>query len=140
MNKIIQKYFDDIEIELINSPIVESYNILRQETFETNGKIRIKIHLTNKSEVDVFEYMEELENSLITKKYHFHWQDSNKNMVLRWDNAPHHKELKNFPHHLHTFSGVEAIDFEPNILVILQEIEKKFDFFAKKTKTLTVNG
>jgi hypothetical protein len=29
--------------------------------------------------------------------------------VLGWDNAPHHKTLDNFPHHLHHEEGAEAV-------------------------------
>ncbi len=33
----------------------------------------------------------------------------NNKRVMGWDNAPHHPELKNFPHHFHTAEGkVEA--------------------------------
>ncbi len=27
--------------------------------------------------------------------------DENKNLILRWDDAPHHKNLKTFPYHIH---------------------------------------
>jgi len=30
-------------------------------------------------------------------------------MVLRYDNAPHHKELPTFPHHKHEGDKVEAL-------------------------------
>jgi len=35
------------------------------------------------------------------QKYSYHWQAGNGDILLRWDNAPHHKELKTFPHHRH---------------------------------------
>lgn len=35
------------------------------------------------------------------QKYSHHWQARNGDILLRWDNAPHHKELKTFPHHRH---------------------------------------
>jgi hypothetical protein len=35
------------------------------------------------------------------RRYRFHYMDENKNLILRWDDAPHHKNLKTFPYHIH---------------------------------------
>jgi len=35
------------------------------------------------------------------QKYSYQWQKKNGDTLLRWDNAPHHKALKTFPHHRH---------------------------------------
>jgi Family of unknown function (DUF6516) len=36
-----------------------------------------------------------------TSKYAYHWQTSTGEMLLRWDNAPHHPEIPTHPHHKH---------------------------------------
>ncbi len=36
------------------------------------------------------------------QKYAYHWQNENGELILRWDNKPHWKEIKTFPHHKHT--------------------------------------
>jgi len=41
-------------------------------------------------------------------KYNFHWQDATGNLIRRWDNAPHHPELDNYPHHVHAKDTVSA--------------------------------
>ena len=33
--------------------------------------------------------------------------DERNNLISRWDNAPHHKELRTFPHHIHLPDGVK---------------------------------
>jgi hypothetical protein len=38
--------------------------------------------------------------------YSFHWQKETGELICRWDNAPHHKNIKTFPHHVHTSEGV----------------------------------
>lgn len=38
--------------------------------------------------------------------YRFHFMDERNNLISRWDNAPHHKDLKTFPNHVHLPSGV----------------------------------
>jgi hypothetical protein len=36
--------------------------------------------------------------------------DAEDRLVIRWDSAPHHKELGTFPFHRHTTKGVEACE------------------------------
>lgn len=35
------------------------------------------------------------------KKYSFHWQDKERNLIIRWDNQPHWEKIRTFPHHKH---------------------------------------
>lgn len=45
-------------------------------------------------------------------KYAYHWQDKNNELICRWDNAPHWKQLSTYPHHKHLAScdtPVEAL-------------------------------
>lgn len=46
-------------------------------------------------------------NDINERNYSFHWQKSNGELIIRWDNAPHHKHLENYPHHKHTADRVE---------------------------------
>lgn len=34
-------------------------------------------------------------------RYSYYWLDSHDRMKVGWDNAPHHEQLENFPHHKH---------------------------------------
>ena len=34
-------------------------------------------------------------------KYRYYWLDRKSKTIIGWDNAPHHPELENFPHHKH---------------------------------------
>jgi hypothetical protein len=40
------------------------------------------------------------------REYRFHFMDRHHRLICRWDSAPHHRELKTFPHHMHTSAGV----------------------------------
>lgn len=51
-----------------------------------------------------------------TRKYAYHWQDETEKLISRWDNSPHWKELKSYPHHQHT-SSEGAIE-SPNVRTI----------------------
>ncbi len=35
------------------------------------------------------------------QKYSYHWQETNGDLIIRWDNKPHWRELRTFPHHKH---------------------------------------
>lgn len=35
------------------------------------------------------------------QKYSYHWQDKDGKLIMRWDNKPHWRNLKTFPHHKH---------------------------------------
>lgn len=41
------------------------------------------------------------------RQYRFHYMDERNNLICRWDTAPHHKELKTFPYHVHLADGVK---------------------------------
>ena len=124
MNIKIKKYFEGLEILLLNSEVVENYEISRQDISDIDGKIRIEIELINNDTVDLFEYLEIKDNKLAVKKYHHHWQTSDNVFICRWDNAPHYKELENFPHHLHKPGKVEASNRIPDIKYIIKTIKK----------------
>lgn len=125
MNPIIEQHFDTVEIRLLQSPVVITYQITRREVASADGKLRIKLELNDGGAVELFEYVSEAEGDLHLLKYSFHWQDAQGNLRKRWDNAPHYPNLPNAPHHVHlsdnTVQGVTKI---PDILSILEQIEK----------------
>ncbi len=45
-------------------------------------------------------YITEL-HTMDYQKYSYHWQKENGELIIRWDNKPHWKNLKTFPHHRH---------------------------------------
>ena len=57
------------------------------------------------------------------RDYSYHWQRDGR-MLRRWDNAPHHKELPSFPHHVHDENSVLSGD-DVNLADILSFIETK---------------
>jgi hypothetical protein len=87
---------------LDSSPIVLTYKIIDFKFWETGSYVKIQIVLIDNSVLHVREYNDEFE-----RNYSFHWQDSLGAFLLRWDNAPHHKNLKTFPHHMHKNNLIE---------------------------------
>lgn len=58
-------------------------------------------------------------------KYSYHWQDAQNQLIIRWDNAPHHLHLASFPHHRHEGGSVHE---NPRVSIdeVLAEIENRF--------------
>jgi hypothetical protein len=57
-----------------------------------------------------FEFYYAVGNALDLDKYRYHFMDCNNNLVFRYDNAPHHKDIESFPHHKHLPNKVVSRD------------------------------
>jgi hypothetical protein len=58
-----------------------------------------------------------------TRKYRFHYMDYNRCLICRWDNAPHHQELKTFPDHAHFPVAVRESE-SITLIAALRKIEE----------------
>ncbi|QTA87888.1 toxin-antitoxin system TumE family protein [Desulfonema magnum] len=52
--------------------------------------------MNNNTVLFVKAYVDESE-----RNYSFHWQDADDRLIIRWDNAPHHRHIKTYPNHKH---------------------------------------
>lgn len=55
-----------------------------------------------------------------SRQYRFHYMDERNNLISRWDSAPHHKELKTFPYHIHLPDGVK----ESKAITLIDALDK----------------
>jgi hypothetical protein len=62
-------------------------------------------------------------------RYSYFWLDENSNLKIGWDNALHHKNIENFPHHRH-ISAKENI--EPSIKSSFDDIFEIITEFIPK--------
>lgn len=95
MNILVEEYFDSIEIFLIQNSLINAYEVIRKEISTVDGKLRIKAIIENNSTLEFFIYISELNQQINILKYSFHWQDQHKQLIRRWDNAPHFLFLNN---------------------------------------------
>lgn len=101
--------------------LISSYKISDYDYFATNYKLVIEIHINNKTILYVRDY-------LFTdgkRKYSFHWQDQSGNCIIRWDNTPHHQDVKTYPFHQHKGEKETVEESEVmNLEKVLEYIEK----------------
>jgi hypothetical protein len=58
--------------------------------------------------------------------YSYYWLRPDETMIIGWDNAPHHKGVKTYPHHRHIGGNVENSDLR-NLQDILNFIKLFFE-------------
>jgi len=110
-------------LEVINqfSDLIEEYTILKNETTPSGlYRFKARLKLKNGTKLDVYERLSELD-----RNYSYHWTRWNNTLIIRWDNAKHHPDIENFPHHKHISSdeNIESSDektFEKVFKYILQ--------------------
>ena len=82
-----------IEIELKFEAIVQRFVFLEAEE-ET---LRVILYLKDGTNIRVTEKW----NYDILEKYSYYWLSSKNELIIGWDNAPHHTKIDTFPHHRH---------------------------------------
>ena len=58
------------------------------------------------------------------RHFSYHWQSSEGNLLIRWDDAPHHRHLSTFPYHKHIGESVTA-SLPISLAQVLEEIAQK---------------
>ncbi|CAD7780316.1 MAG: hypothetical protein KIIPBIDF_01320 [Candidatus Methanoperedenaceae archaeon GB50] len=61
------------------------------------------------------------------QKYSYHWQKEDGQLIIRWDNSPHWKNIKTFPHHKH-----EKNEILPSHRISIQDVIEEI---TKRLKT-----
>jgi len=78
------------------SSIIKDYNIISFERSGFSFRLRARIELIN----GFYLHVRETIIDGTKRKYAYHWQDSDANLLIRWDNAPDWN-VETFPHHKH---------------------------------------
>ncbi|MBI4649175.1 MAG: hypothetical protein HY738_21925 [Bacteroidia bacterium] len=94
----------------------------KQSLTQEKGAIEGEVFFNDSSQLDFNEVVNTNQKS--KQKYSYHYMDKNKELIFRYDNVQHHREIKTFPHHKHTENGIIESS-EPNLEKILTEIEQK---------------
>lgn len=126
---MLDNYIKGIEELIATSPEVIEFIILRRSFYETDlEKIliyRFKVIFKDDSIVEITERLIESSNKIKRTKYSYHYQDKNGKLLKRWDNAPHHPEIKSYPHHLHISKSKVIESNEISAFDMLKELIEK---------------
>jgi hypothetical protein len=97
---MISLYFDNCKQIIERFQFIIEYTQITLKFYSTEkGFIEGTILFVDNSRL---EFLEVKDVELVGKiKYRYHYMDSNDELIFRYDNAKHHKELDSFPHHKH---------------------------------------
>jgi len=101
--------------------IIKYWKILKFEQFGLNLRLRVEIGFIDDSILHVRETVIEGDK----RKYSYHWQSNNGNIITRWDNAPDW-DVETFPHHKHSREQIEP-SYERTLEQVLKTIAKYFE-------------
>jgi len=95
---MIYDYFSKVQrkLEAIKWIVIEqsvNFSFVSDEMGIITGKLVF-------IDYSILEFMELI--SVKEAEYRFQYMDKDKDLICRWDSAPHHKEISTFPYHLHT--------------------------------------
>jgi len=88
-------------------------------------RFKARVRLINGWLMDVWEH-----RTPELRRYSYH-VFSGRRLIVRWDNAPHYKDVPTFPHHKHIGEKVEPSE-EMNVESVLREIRKILDSAADR--------
>ncbi len=91
------------ELSLLNLKNLKLLTLKIANSFPSNGSYRIKGYLNSDMFIELFEFL--LSGKILKYSYTL---VQNKKSLLRYDNAPHHKEIKTFPHHKHLEDKIQS--------------------------------
>lgn len=119
---MLESYLADLKASLTASPIVKDIDILDEFITSVSGFIDCKILMIDGSVLYVTEYFTLHENKIKRDKYSYHLQRKD-DFVIRWDNAPHHREVSTFPFHVHKGGEVHESK-EMKLEKVLEELSE----------------
>ena len=80
-------------LHLLNeSGVIKSYEIQDFKQGNNFYYIRVQAKLVNNTMLFIREYVSEEDYN-----YSYHWQEEDSQLIIRWDNAPHHNQIKTIP-------------------------------------------
>ncbi len=117
---MIHSYFSKVQkkLETIKWLFIE-HTIHFDFVSDDMGIIIGKIIFIDNSTLEFMELV-----SLQKSEYRFQYMGKDKELISRWDSAPHHPEISTFPYHLHTKKGVQASE-RLNFIDVLDIVAEK---------------
>ncbi len=106
--------------ELLKSSFQAPVRLLKLEIANNSpatGAFKLRVFFTESIIIDIYEY---LKNGY-THKYSYSLIIE-EHCVLRYDNAPHHKEISTYPHHKHINERITEL-YSPDIRSFISEVK-----------------
>ena len=124
----ITRYLEDIRHLLDQTPYILSKSLAYEDRGGVALLVKGKIIFDNLSELHFREIVSFTFAELPDKiAYSYHYQDEEKVLIFRYDNAEHHPEIPSYPHHKHILKSNIETSQEISLAEVLFEICHKFE-------------
>ncbi|MBN2011458.1 hypothetical protein JW960_19150 [candidate division KSB1 bacterium] len=118
---MIEKYFNEIEYAISYFRNIRTYSLIKKIYNDKQGYISGTIIFDDDS---ILEFTKVKDIDIQPKlKYRYHYMDMKYELIFRYNNAKHHKEIITYPHHKHQTAEVLESS-EINLFDVLLEIEQ----------------
>lgn len=122
LHKKLNYYLKEIDLALSSLSEINIDRYLEEVLTPTRVNLRIRIRWQAGYLLEINEAIMIEDNAFKTLDYRYHCQDSQNNLIFRYDGTPHFPNLsENFPHHKHCGQTVIAC-VKPEIIQVLQEV------------------
>jgi hypothetical protein len=118
---LISEYFQEIESQIANCIYIVETSLVKDKRSLHIGIIEGELFFTDESNLHFIEFIN-VKEIIEVYKYSYHYQDRNSDLIFRYDMAPHHREIKTFPHHKHIHSNNVTEASAPAFAKVLDEI------------------
>ncbi|VVB87683.1 Uncharacterised protein [uncultured archaeon] len=116
---VVADYFKTIEQLLSDSKLIVDKTVDFKEFSSDEGMVRGRLLFLGGYVLTFMEYIQTGKERL---KYRFNLSDGKGNMIFRYDNAAHYKEISTFPYHKHVSTEIKPSK-ETGLAEVLSEIE-----------------
>lgn len=125
----LQQYITIVKAKLNESSAIISFEIVDERILLNRGYFRARLILSNDDFLEIAESFTILEKRCITLGYRYQWMDATKQKLRkRWDNVEHHRQLPNFPHHVHIKEESNVAPSQSrNIIELIDMIELEME-------------
>ena len=118
---MIKRYLSRLQDTIYSRREIEIEQLVIRPTSARAGHSWGRLRFYDGSSL-VFEERVVLTEGVEKAHYRYHYQRADGSLVFRYDNAPHHPELPNFPYHVHIEDRVEPAD-PPDLHDVLRKID-----------------
>lgn len=105
------------EIEVAEMEILD-----RSDRPGQTSEFYARLRFPDASQLKIAEKLIAERYTIIKARYAYHYQRADGSLVFRYDNVPHHPEIKTHPHHKHIGESIVATE-PPDLSEVLREID-----------------
>jgi hypothetical protein len=120
----LEQWLSRVEAYLLAWTYSRQITVDYAETGNGVAQYRCRVLLVDNSLLQCVERARVEPEGLQIERYSFHWQRADGSLIRRWDNAPYHREISSFPHHIHVGEESHVLPHVAvNVFQVLENIE-----------------